>query len=142
MPIKPTGAQIKTLLEADQDRPVVMLNLLRYAPKAAGEAGERGLSGAESYRRYGEEVSAMLAAVGAKLLWRGRADSVVIGEPDEQWDEVLLVEYPSRRAFIQMTSRKDYEKTGEHRTSALIDSRLIATTELFRDFGAPGEPHA
>lgn len=139
MPIKPNGDQIKQLLAADQDRPVVMLNLLRYAPKAAGEAGAQGLSGEDSYKRYGEEVTAILDSIGAKLLWRGRADSVVIGEADEHWDEVLLVEYPSRKAFIQMTSRKDYEKTGKHRTNALVDSRLIATTELFRNFGARGD---
>jgi hypothetical protein len=31
-----------------------------------------------------------------------------------------------------MTSTKEYEKTGEHRTNALADSRLIAMTERFR----------
>jgi uncharacterized protein (DUF1330 family) len=131
MAIKPTREQIERLLESDMDAPVVMLNLLRYAPKAGGDAGE--ITGEESYKRYGDEMRSIMAEVGATLLWRGRADSVVIGEAGEQWDEVLLVRYPSRKAFIEMTSRKDYARTGEHRTNALIDSRLIAMTEIFRD---------
>jgi uncharacterized protein (DUF1330 family) len=106
-----------------------MLNLLKYAEKAAGS---QEISGEESYRKYGDEVRAHLEKVGGKLLWRGRADSVVIGTEADDWDEVLLVEYPSRKAFLQMTSTKEYEKTGEHRTNALSDSRLIAMTERFR----------
>ena len=129
MPIKPTRAQIRQLLESDPERPVVMLNLLRYADRAA-DGGD--ISGEESYKRYGDEMRSILEETGARLLWRGRADSVVIGDDGEQWDEVLLVEYPSRKAFIEMTSRKDYEKTGEHRTRALVDSRLIAMTETYR----------
>jgi hypothetical protein len=45
---------------------------------------------------------------------------------------VLLVEYPSRKVFLEMGSSKEYEKVGEHRTAGLADSRLIACTEQFR----------
>jgi uncharacterized protein (DUF1330 family) len=131
MPLKPTGAQIKALVNSDLEGPVVMLNLLKYAERATGDAAASGMTGAESYAKYGEEVRTHLAAVGAKLLWRGRVDSVVIGNDADAWDEVLLVEYPSRRAFLQMTGQSEYEKTAEHRTNALTDSRLIAMTELF-----------
>ncbi len=132
MPLKPTSDQIKQLANSQLESPVVMLNLLKYAPKAVGEAAASGMSGSESYAKYGQEVGSKLAAVGAKLLWRGHADSVVIGGETDEWDEVLLVEYPSRKAFLQMVSAKDYEKTSEHRTNALLDSRLIAMTERFR----------
>jgi uncharacterized protein (DUF1330 family) len=106
-----------------------MLNLLKYAQKAAGEPE---MSGEESYKRYGDEVRQHLDSVGGRLLWRGRVDSVVIGDEADAWDEVLLVEYPSRKAFLQMTASQGYEKTGEHRTRALLDSRLIAMTERYR----------
>jgi uncharacterized protein (DUF1330 family) len=132
MPLKPTRDQIRTIVESPLETPVVMLNLLKYADKAAGEPK---LSGEESYQKYGDEVRAHMEKVGAKLLWRGRVDSVVIGDDADAWDEVLLVEYPSRKAFIQMTSTQDYEKTGEHRTKALADSRLLAMTQRFRISG-------
>lgn len=127
--IKPTGQQLKTLAESPLDGPVVMINLLKYAEKAAGE---RQVTGEEEYRRYGEEVQQHLAKAGGKLLWRGRVDSVVIGGEADGWDEVLLVEYPSRKAFLSMATAQEYQKTGDIRTNALADSRLIATTELFR----------
>jgi uncharacterized protein (DUF1330 family) len=74
-----------------------------------------------------------MADRGIKLLWRGRADSVIIGDDDaDDWDTVLLVEYPSRKAFLEMSGSKEYEGVGKHRTSALLDSRLIACTEQVR----------
>ena len=132
MAIKPTGEQIKRLAQSELDGPVVMLNLLKYAERAGGDSSALGMSGAASFERYGQEVQAHLQKTGAKLLWRGRADSVVIGTDTDEWDEVLLVEYPSRKAFLAMVSDKDYAKTSEHRTNALVDSRLIAMTEQFR----------
>jgi len=128
--IKPTREQIVRLAESGNDGPVVMLNLLKYAARSAGDPGK---TGAQSYDTYGEQMREIMARRGIKLLWRGRADSVVIGDDEaDAWDEVLLVEYPSRKAFLEMAASKEYEKVGEHRTAALIDSRLIACTERFR----------
>lgn len=128
--IKPAREQIMHLAEGDEKGPVVMLNLLKFA-KTAGDGG--GKSGAESYDTYGEKMRLIMEGRGIKLLWRGRADSVVIGDDDaDSWDMVLLVEYPSRKAFLEMAGSKEYDKVGEHRTAALVDSRLIACTEQFR----------
>lgn len=128
--IKPTREQIMRLAESHEDGPVVMLNLLKFA-KADGDAS--GKTGAQSYETYGEKMREIMAEHGIKLLWRGRADSVVIGDDDaDAWDMVLLVQYPSRKAFLEMGASKEYGKVGEHRTAALVDSRLIACTEQFR----------
>lgn len=130
MPLGPNREQVKRLVESDLDGPVVMLNLLKY-----GERSNDGddSSGEASFRRYGDEMRTIMEKTGAKLLWRGRADSVVIGDDAaDDWDAVLLVEYPSRKAFIEMTSSKSYEGVSKHRTAALADSRLIAMTEEFR----------
>ncbi len=128
--IKPTRGQVMRLVQSEDDGPVVMLNLLRFADRAAGDAGK---SGADSYETYGDQMREIMAQHGIKLLWRGRADSVVIGDDDgDAWDMVLLVEYPSRKVFLEMGASKEYEKVGEHRTAGLADSRLIACTEQFR----------
>jgi uncharacterized protein (DUF1330 family) len=128
--IKPTREQITRLFESQDDGPVVMLNLLRFAERAAGDPGK---SGADSYETYGDQMREIMAERGIKLLWRGRADSVVIGDDDgDAWDMVLLVEYPSRKVFLEMGASKEYERAGEHRTAGLADSRLIACTEQYR----------
>jgi uncharacterized protein (DUF1330 family) len=134
MPIGPTKEQIKQLVESDLETPVVMLNLLKFAERADGGNGAAG-SGRDSYARYGDRVRSMLESVGGRILWQGHADSVVIGGEDDEWDAVILVEYPSRKAFIEMTSSPKYGEVSKDRTAGLADSRLIAMTELYRDAG-------
>ena len=129
MPIGPTNEQIKALVESQLDTPVVMLNLLKFAERSGGNGAG---SGRDSYRRYGDRVRSMLEKVGGRVLWQGRADSVVIGGEADDWDAVILVEYPSRKAFIEMTSSPKYEEVSKDRTAGLADSRLIAMTEVYR----------
>ena len=114
--IEPTGDQIKQLLSLPDEGPVVMVNLLKFKPDG----------GAESYAEYARAAIKPLAQAGAKLIYRGNYLTPVIGDGD--WDEVLLVKYPSIAAFIKMTSDEDYRAIMHHRTEALIDSRLWATT--------------
>jgi uncharacterized protein (DUF1330 family) len=71
---------------------------------------------------------------GGKVLWMGRADQRLIGDPAEGWDSVALVEYPSRKAFIDMVSAPEYESAHEHRESGLERTVLIACTERARRF--------
>ena len=134
MPIGPTKEQIQALLDSDLEAPVVMLNLLKFAKRAGGDGGD-AQSGRDSYTRYGDRVRSMLEQTGARILWQGRADSVVIGGDADDWDAVILVEYPSRKAFIDMTSSPKYEEVSKDRTAGLADSRLIAMTQLYRATG-------
>jgi uncharacterized protein (DUF1330 family) len=76
----------------------------------------------------------MVEARGGKVLWMGRADQTLIGDPAEGWDSVALVEYPSRKAFIDMVTAPDYEQAHEHRESGLERTVLIACTERARRF--------
>ena len=59
----------------------------------------------------------------------GEAHAALIAPPEERWDEVLLVRYPSVAAFVGMLQQHDYQAATVHRTAALEDARLIATTE-------------
>jgi uncharacterized protein (DUF1330 family) len=116
--IRPTKEQITELLNAPDEGPVVMVNLLKF--KKGG--------GSSEYGKYGDSVSKMVEKTGGKILWMGRADQTLIGPSDETWDAIALVEYPSRKAFIEMTSTKEYDQAHEHREGGLEDTRLIACT--------------
>ena len=135
MPIAPTKEQIQALVDSELETPVVMLNLLKFADRAEAGDGPSAGSGRESYARYGERVRSMLEQAGARVLFQGRADSVVIGGEGDDWDSVILVEYPSRKAFLEMTSTPKYREVSKDRTAGLADSRLIAMTELYRQKG-------
>jgi uncharacterized protein (DUF1330 family) len=106
-----------------------MINLLRYREQAEYPAGfdAAPCSGREAYQRYGEQALQHVASVGGRPIWMGSVKTVVIGPQDEKWDDAVLVEYPSRQAFMEMVARPEYQQCAVHRTAALADSRLIAT---------------
>lgn len=113
--VHPSPENIEQLRELDLDGPVIMVNLLRFRPDG-GEA---------EYRRYGRAATPFLERTGAEIRYFGRGAATVIG--DEWWDEIVLVEYPSVRAFFEMTGDPDYPSG--IRAGALADSRLYCTQE-------------
>ncbi len=106
--------------------PIVLINLLRYRQRADLPGEE--LTGRQVYERYAKIVEPMLMAVGARPIWRGQAQVVLIGPADERWDEIILVTYPSRAAFEHMLNTPEYRACAGLRAAALEDSRLIAAT--------------
>ena len=64
----------------------------------------------------------LLWEVGGQVLWMGNVREGLIAPDGESWDEVLLVHYPSRRAFVRMVTSEAYGKIGaRHRTAALAE---------------------
>lgn len=128
--VNPTPEQLqKVLADTPKDQPVVMLNLLRFRDKAnySDESTER--SGREAYKLYMQEAAACVKAVGAEVIWSGHSVGSLIAPPDESWDQVLLVRYPSIDAFMAMIESPDYKGVVKHRTAAVQDSRLVANLE-------------
>jgi uncharacterized protein (DUF1330 family) len=128
MPVHPTAEQIQELTQAPDNRPLVMINLLRFKDQADGV--DEGVSGAEAYARYSVAAQPYLEGVGGRLLMAVQPQQSVIGPPDGEWDLVLLVEYPSRAKFLEMATNQEYLKEHAHREAALADSRLIASAHL------------
>lgn len=113
----------------DTAGPVVMLNLLRFREQAEypDDSAEEPCSGREAYRRYGALAFPLIEAVQARVIYRGAVQCSVIAPEGEEWDEIILVEYPSRAAMLDMLASEEYQAIVYHRTAALLDSRLIAT---------------
>lgn len=118
-PITPNLDQFQALTAAPDEGPVVMLNLLKFKQ-----------GGAESYERYGDAAIGMVEERGGRLLWSGRAEQILIGDPGADWDVVALVEYPSRAAFIEMVSSPDYLAAHADREAALARTIVVACSPL------------
>ncbi len=125
--VNPTLEQIDDFERTTPDeKPIVMLNLLRFREQADyGEGGRSGVSGQHAYATYSKAVMPLLFEVGGQPLWMGKARAGVIVPEGESWDEVLLVHYPSRRAFVRMVRSPAYQAIMHHRSAALSDSRLV-----------------
>ncbi len=132
MAIYPTPEQFQELMKGPQDQPVVMLNLLRFKPKA--DDSHEGDSGQEAYMRYGAEMRKFVESKGGRFIWAGRVDSQLIGEGGEGFHAVGLVEYPSRKAFAEIARDPHVtENIGKHREAGLEMQWLIAMTEAPSD---------
>jgi uncharacterized protein (DUF1330 family) len=127
MAIYPTPEQIQRLLSGRAEQPVVMVNLLRFKPRA--DSPDEGLSGEEAYRRYAAAMRAFVESKGGRFLWVGRVDSQVIGTGGEGFHMIGLVEYPSREAFLAIATDPHVQEIGVHRAAGLESQWLIAATE-------------
>ena len=117
--LEPTREQIAALAARPADAPVVMVNLLKF--KQPG--------GLERYLQYGQGVAPHLELVGGKVRYGGAAPTVVIGDGERPWwDAILIVEYPTPQAFIDMVTTPEYAEVHEHRAAALERGDLIATS--------------
>lgn len=103
---------VAALRERAGDGPVVMLNLLAFKPDG----------GAERYAAYGAAVAPLLERVGGRPIHVARSDGALIG--DGSWDMVMLVEYPTRAAFLEMVTSPEYGEISHLRTEALERSEL------------------
>jgi uncharacterized protein (DUF1330 family) len=114
-----TPKQFAALAARPADAPVTMVNLLKF----------RENGGLESYLRYGQEVAPHLERVGATIRYGGTAPAVIIGDGEKPWwDAILIVEYPSPAAFVDMVTTEEYAKVHEHRAAALDRGDLIGTS--------------
>ena len=116
MAVNPTGADMKAFLAEDPDQPIVMLNLLRFAP-----------GGAERYDAYLAHFRPHAERVGAHVVYFGHGADPVVAEQGQDWDAVLLVSYPTRRAFCDMVRDPGYQEGTHLRTEALVEAVLQPT---------------
>lgn len=123
-----TAEQLRVLASLPEGKPIVMLNLLRFRDQAAYSNPSEACSGREAYKRYSQTSLQTIAAVGASVIFSGRAHESLIAPPGETWHQVFLVRYPSAAAFRSMLSMPEYQACVRHRTAALADSRLTPIT--------------
>ena len=116
--IETTPQQITALTARPADAPVVMVNLLKF--KQPG-----GLTLPKV--RAGSRPAPRACRWDCPL--RGTAPAVIIGDGERpSWDAILIVEYPTPAAFIDMVTSEAYAKAHEHRAAALDRGDLIATS--------------
>ncbi len=126
--VYPGAQQATEFFGAPEDGPFVMVNLLKFKPKAEyADGSDADLSGREAYMRYGSEVSKLVAALGGEVTFSGEVTSLMIGEVEDLWDAVALVEYPSLKAFREMATSAGMHAIEHHRSAGLAGQLNIRT---------------
>jgi uncharacterized protein (DUF1330 family) len=111
--------------------PITMVNFLKYKGNAEYPDGFEATpcSGRDGYnRRYIPHTKKRIEEVGGTVVFEGPVCAGLIGPPEESWDSVLIVTYPSIEVFMEMVSAPEHMVMRVHREAALEDSRLIVAT--------------
>lgn len=113
------------------DGPVYMVNLMKYREVADyrdGGSDEAPVSGREADDRYAPLD--VLAAIGAHVCFHGD-----VMASTEDWDRVGVVCYPTRRAFMEMQQRKDFQDKHVHKEAGMDHTIVMVTVPVG---GLPG----
>ena len=118
--IAPSEQQARRFTEPGHDRPIYMLNLLKFKEKAEYADGrDTPMTGAEAYGVYSKEVQAHIEKVDGKAIFFGDISRLMLGEVEDLWDKVAIVMYPSRKAMMAMIKNPDYQESSKHREAGL-----------------------
>lgn len=124
--LQPTGDQFRNFRDTSTGKPIFMLNLLKFREKAEYEDGrDTDLSGREAYAIYGKNTADIVRGLGGQVIFGGVARNLLIGQVDDMWDQVAIVEYPSMEAMAQMMRMPEYQKGHPHRNAGLEGQLLI-----------------
>jgi uncharacterized protein (DUF1330 family) len=122
----PTAQQWRALIEAPDSGAIGVVNFIKFRHEAIYEAGaaEKPCSGAEAFMRYGARSAPRIAAVGGTMTFAGRFERTIIGA-DEDWDAVIVANYPNRKSFLQLFQDSEYRDAFRHRRAAVARYRAI-----------------
>jgi uncharacterized protein (DUF1330 family) len=132
MSLDPTAAQLAALAADAETGPVVMLNLMRFRQRSADGDG----SGWDAYLRYSRGVMPLIKARGGTIVWAGNATGVAIGAAADGVDYVALVQYPSRRDFVEMMRSADYAAVNRHRLNGCARHVILAVSPTYAKLAA------
>lgn len=122
MAVTPTREQFEAFANHEREGEVVMINLLHFVPPRDSSPS----GGEDAYRQYGNAAVKMVEDRGGRIVWMGRPEHVLIGDPDhDRWDLAVLVSYPSRQAFVDMVTTTEYQDAHKDREQGLDRTVLL-----------------
>jgi hypothetical protein len=120
----------------EDDGPVWMVNLMSYRDVADYSTAPAGattdvpadpISGREAddlYAPFGP-----LAAVGAEIVLVADVESQLLGD-SPRWDRVAVVKYPTRRSFLEMEARPDFQAKHIHKDAGMEQTIIIGCVPI------------
>jgi uncharacterized protein (DUF1330 family) len=130
--VYPAAEQLNSLTNGQAaDGPIAMVNLLKFRPRAAYLDGRPAdISGRQAYMLYASEMRKIIERAGGRFVFSGQIENLVIGDVEELWDLVAIVEYPSRAAFRQLVLSHEVQAIGVHREAGLAGQLLILSSPV------------
>ena len=127
-------------VSAEDDGPVWMVNLMKYRDVAVyGDGRESSITGAEADALYAP--FGIFKELGASLVLFAEVEEKLLGD-EQEWDAVAVVNYPSRRAFMEMQERPDYLERHAHKAAGMERTIIMCCTPMDLPIATPDFPRA
>ena len=108
---------------------------MKYHEVAVYEDGGDAISGREADDKY--NPSSILNKIGADIMLAADVRTSVVGT---DWDRIAIVRYPTRRAFIEMQTRKDFSEKHVHKNAGMLRTILPCCTPRNKDLNTRQRP--
>jgi uncharacterized protein (DUF1330 family) len=113
--IEPEASALERFGAADDGRPVVLFQLLRFVE-----------GGRDRYLQYAGAAQPILLRLGAQVLYAGELSPPLVGEA---WDGVVVTRYPTRASYLEMLADPEYQKILPLRRAALREALVVPTND-------------
>lgn len=129
MPTEPTETQLEEFRSADQETPITMVNLLKFREIAdyedADSADATQVSGRAAYQRYANVALSKIRENGGSIEYLAPTEQSFVGDQADDWDQVVIVRYPSRCAYLLGFDSPEYQAAIVHRIAGLEKRMLL-----------------
>jgi len=134
---EPTQAQLaalETTAGGGNDGPFTMVNLIKYKDQAIYPEDYNGpaRTGREAYAHYTGTVGPLIYALGGSVAFQQDRELLFVGDATADADEVIIVNYPSRKAYLNMFHSSAYQNVIVHRKAGLAWRVLYQCTAMER----------
>jgi hypothetical protein len=136
--IQAFASRIRPWAEADDGKPVFMLNLIRFRPQLHTFAGAPEFKGTpeEANAYYEKSITSLWLSHAAYPIFAGapQAKNLINIHPEKEWGRVVVCRYPSRRAFLKLLSDPSYAPMEPYKFIATeIDLVPVSGSRLIPD---------
>jgi uncharacterized protein (DUF1330 family) len=114
MSIEPTAEQLRRLVDSNEKGPFVLAQLLKFAD-----------GGRDTYIAYSREAQPILRGLGAQIVYAGECIEPLAASPEQTWDAIVLIRYPSRAAYVEMLQDDAFVRAAELRRKSLRDAAFF-----------------
>jgi len=124
---------IELLQSLSIEGPVDMFNQLKFRDRAKYPDGTNpgSCSGKEAFQRYSDLLPPVLAKIGGSVkIWRGKVHAELTPGNGESWDVMLVFQFRSIDALIQLFEDPDFHAVHVHREAAVAHARTFVCTGL------------
>lgn len=129
--LNPSEQQLRALLSGDLGGPLQFINMLAFNDIAQydEENNQTQVSGEDAYNRYGAVAIQHVMERGGKLFALNAIEQTLIGA-DDDWHQIIIVQYPNVDAFIDMLRTPTYQAALHHRDAGLKKTKLLVSRPL------------